>query len=81
MRAEFLLKIELNIIYRKKAYLLSDLLKDWSSLCEDRGITSPVSQSHHLKEVIVEKFPESIGFFRSGKYLIVVPHDLFSPKP
>ena len=47
-----------------------------TSLCdkmkiEDRGIKSTITQSHALKDVIVERFPDSIRFFKSWRDLIV----------
>ena len=69
--SEFFSKVDYNIVQRKNAYLLIDLLRDWVTLCEDREIESNITQSHLLKDVIVERFPDSIGFFRSGKHLIV----------
>ena len=68
---EYLSKLEFSIVQQKNAYLLSDLLRDWMTFCEDRQLDSTITQSHKLKEIVLERFPDSIGFFRSGKYLIV----------
>ena len=37
----------------------------------DRDIISRMNHTHHLKKVIMELFPESIGFFKTGRHIIV----------
>ena len=64
---EYLLKLEFSVVQQKSAYLLSDLLRDWMTFCEDCELDSTITQSHQLKEIVLGRFPDSIGFFRSGK--------------
>ena len=68
---DFLANIDLSIVQRSNAYLLNELLIDWLSFCMDRDIISRMNHTHHLKKVIMEHFPESIGFFKTGRHIIV----------
>ena len=67
----FLANIDLSIVQKSNAYLLNELLNDWLSFCMDRDIISRMNHTHHLKKVIMEHFPESIGFFKTGRHIIV----------
>ena len=68
---DFLANIDLSIVQRNNAFLLNQLLNDWLSFCMDRDIISRMNHTHHLKNVIMEHFPESIGFFKTGRPIIV----------
>ena len=47
------------------------MLNDWFLHCEDRGIASKINHTHHLERELKKHFPDSIGFFKTGKYVIV----------
>ena len=68
---DFLANIDLSIVQRSNAYLLNELLNDWLSFCMNRDIISKMNHTHHLEKVIMEHFPESIGFFKTGRHIIV----------
>ena len=68
---DFLFKVDHSIVRNSKAYLLNELLNDWFSLCEDRNVTSKINHTHHLKREIKQRFPDSIGFFKTGRHVIV----------
>ena len=63
--------MDLSIVTNGGAYLLNELLHDWFLHCEDRGVVSKINHTHHLKREIKEHFPDSLGFFKTGRYVIV----------
>ena len=71
-RKDFLRKIELSVVYKRNAYLLNDLMDDWKVLCEEREVSSHnIKYTWQLKKLISDEFPDTIGFFKNGKYVIV----------
>ena len=68
---DFLSKVERCIIFSKSAFLLSNLLKELMKLYENYGICPLIDNTKELKRRLIEKFDEKIGFFPSGKQLIV----------
>ena len=68
---DFLAKVDLSIIHKSKVYLSNELLNDWLSLCEDSDIPFKINHTHHPKKEIKERFPDSIGFFKTSRHVIV----------
>ena len=63
--------IQLNILRDENAYLLTQLLDDWIYLCDESGIITLTTRTIQLRRKIEERFPDEIGFCRSGIYVIV----------
>ena len=68
---DFMKNFELSIVYRSNAYLLNELLQDWLFFCEDREVSSQVRYIWQLKKHIDDRFPDTIGFYRTGRHMIV----------
>ena len=64
-------KLELSIVYRSTAYLLNEPLQDWLFFCEDREVLSQTRYTKELKKYIDDIFRDKIGFYRTGKCVIV----------
>ena len=60
-----------SVVRKENTFLLSDLLKGWLSLCNEKNINSNINHSHHLKSKLIDYFPEAFGFYKTGKYVIV----------
>ena len=68
---DFFTSVRINILRDKNAYLLTQLLFDWKHICNERGITTVISHSYQIRKRLEEEFPEDIGFFNSGRNVIV----------
>ena len=68
---DFFRFIRLNIIKNENAYLLTQLLSDWKSMCDGRGVSSVITHSSQIRKRIEEEFPNDINFFPSGRNVIV----------
>ena len=68
---DFLFKVERCIIFYSSAFLLSNLMKEFMKLYKNYGICPLIDNTKELKRRLIEKFDEKIGFFPSGKQLIV----------
>eukprot|EP00794_Sanderia_malayensis_P001967 gene1967-2238_t len=73
--AEFDITIKVNILGKKCAYLLSCLLKDIIYLSEEHGIEPVIAHSLTLRKHLEINFPDVVGFFSSGKQVIVYSSD------
>ena len=60
-----------SVVRGSNAHLLSELLKDWLSLCLEKKIESKINHTHHIKTKMTETFTESIGFYKTGRQVIV----------
>ena len=68
----FMLKLRINVVRDKYAYLLSELLMDIKMISEEQGLSEPLfGNTSTLKRKIIERFPDEIDFFPQGRYLIV----------
>ena len=48
------------------------LLNDWFLSCVDRNVTSTkINHAYYLKRDIKQRFPDSIGFFKTRRHVIV----------
>ena len=68
---DFFTSIRLNILRDENAYLLTQLLDDWIHLCSTRGIVTLITRTNQLRKRMEDKFGDDLGFFPSGKYVIV----------
>lgn len=68
---DFFTSIQLNIIRDENAYLLTQLLEDWIRLCDERGIETLITRTNQIRRKIVDRFGDEIGFFPTGKFVIV----------
>ena len=68
---DFFTSIRLNILRDENAYLLTQLLEDLIRLCDERGVATLITRTNQIRRKIEEKFEDDIGFFPSGKYIIV----------
>ena len=69
---DFFLKVKRKIIQGKRAYLLIDLLHDFMRMSEEEGFETPIiDKSWTLKMRIIERFPEDISFYPSGRNCLV----------
>ena len=75
---EFFTSIQLNVIRDENAYLLTQLLADWLQLCNERHISSLITRTNQIRRKIEERFGDDVGFFPSGKY-IIVPSAFLTP--
>ena len=64
----FMLKLRIKVVRDKYAFLLSELLIDLKTISEEQGLPEPLfGNTRTLKRKIIERFPEEIDFFSSGK--------------
>ena len=68
---DFFTSIELNILKEENAYLLHQLLEDWLQMTKERGVSALILRTNQLRKRLEEKFGDDIGFFSSGKHVIV----------
>ena len=68
---EFLGKIKIKVLRERNAYLLRELLEDLRSMSEENGVVSVVKHTVELKRRILEEFEEKIGFYPTGRQVIV----------
>ena len=73
---EFYRKIEIKVLYERSAFLLNVLMKDLHAVFEEANLDSPIRETKTLRRKLESKFPERIGFYPSGKYLIVYSSDV-----
>ena len=68
-------KILTKILQEKQAFLLSDLLRDVMNLSDEKGVDSPVNNTAALKKKLVGVFSERLGFYSSGRQVIIYSSD------
>ena len=66
----------MKIIREKNGYLLSDLLEDLKDICEDNGSENVLPHTSTLKKRLAKEFPEELGFYPVGRYVIVHSSDM-----
>ena len=69
-------KILTKILREKQAFLLSDLLRDVMNLSDEKGVDSPVNNTAALKKKLVGVFSERLGFYSSGRQVIIYSSDV-----
>eukprot|EP00795_Rhopilema_esculentum_P009663 gene9663-17422_t len=74
--SEILGKIRTKILLEKQAFLLSNLLRDVMNLSDEKGIDSPVNNTAALKKKLVGVFSERLGFYSSGRQVIIYSSDV-----
>ena len=73
----FKYKVKIKIVRDKEAYILHELLNDVKYLSAEQELGVPaIEHTSTLKMYLVKHFKEDIGFFPSGKYLLVHPIDI-----
>ncbi len=69
--SEFFRFIKWEVLRKKEAFLLHQLLSDFKSICEENDIEPPLAHTVSLKRELVKHFKEEIDFFQNGKYVVV----------
>ena len=69
--ADFYQAVRIKIVRKKEAFLLHHLLGDVEMDSEEAGVDSVVTSTATLKRRLTEEFGDDIGFFPTGKYVIV----------
>lgn len=69
--SEFFRLVKWEVIGKKEAFLLHQLLSDFKSMCEENDIKPPLAHTVSLKRELVKHFKEEIDFFQNGKYVVV----------
>lgn len=76
VKTEFLALIERKVIKEKEAYLATDLLDEFGSLCTENGLEkgqSSITYTYELKRELQKRFGNAISFYLTGRKLIVHP--------
>ena len=69
--ADFYRAVRIKIVRKKEAFLLHHLLGDIKMYSEENSIDPVVTSTATLKRRLVAEFGDEIGFFSTGKYVIV----------
>ena len=69
--ADFYRAVRIKIVRKKEAFLLHHLLGDVEMYSEESGMDPVVTSTATLKRRLIEEFGDEIGFFPTGKYVIV----------
>ena len=65
-----------NIVHQKNGYLLSELLKDYQNICDEDDSEPLISETRSLKRRLLTEFPEELGFYPTGRQVIVHATDM-----
>ena len=71
--SNFYLKVRLKILSQKQAFLLHQLLSDFTQMCKDYCVpdTYFFTSTKSLKRYLSKKIEDELSFFPSGKFVIV----------
>lgn len=68
---DFFCAVRIKILRKKEAFLLHQLLNDVKVISEGNGVNAVVTNTATLRRKLAEEFGEDIGFFPTGRYVIV----------
>ena len=72
----FFIAVRMKIVHQKNAYLLNDLLKYYQNVFVEEDCKPLLSDTRSLKRKLLQEFNNDLGFFPTGRYVIVHAADI-----